>query len=613
MSKFTFENVCEYPFKALENYDTEEAEIGFDTETLGYTRELNIPIYFSWSFKSHGIRYDGAGPITKDEGYEFCKALCLSSRPKIIQNCKADISFMERFDIPIQGQIHDTMLMHALLYEHLKHGLKEVSRTLLGRPRNDAIILDRCLKAQGKKEYRLNSKIPQDIFHKYAVADAVDCFDLFHMLKPRLVEQGLWELYLEVELPVALVYLAIETSGIGCDIDAIERTIPKLLETMKVLENEIYPIYGQKFNLNSPKQLGKQLLQFFPLREKTKKGQLKTGKEILQKWCDDKRMQPILAYKAFSKVESSLRGYKKREREGRLYTRYRQTTKTGRAASADPCLMNIPKQRGRISEVEMGNPILAERCAKAFRLVRSTFKANKGAQLVTRDYEQGEYRVFAYYTNSDRLINELIAGADFHKLVAQLVFEDYNERLRHIVKIISYGLIYGMGPPLLMQTIRSGLPDVNAKDMLQRYERMLPEMRETQNAIKRKGALQGYVTDVFGRRYRYLSDAPHAIVSWLCQGTLANVKKTAMIRVHNILREFRSCLSIDIHDELVKNMYPGDGHLLRPIKEQMEDFPQFGGIPLSTDCAAGPNLLDLKKMNLEEVIHYIDNPQVWIN
>ena len=151
MSSFTFEDLCDYPFDALANYEPEEEVVGFDTETLGYTRELNIPIYFSWSFISKGKRYDGAGPSTTDDGYRFCKMICESERPKVIQNCKADIDFMSRDGIDIKGQIHDTMLMHALLNEHVKHGLKYLSRKILKRPREDEYILDNLLKAQGKK------------------------------------------------------------------------------------------------------------------------------------------------------------------------------------------------------------------------------------------------------------------------------------------------------------------------------------------------------------------------------------------------------------------------------------------------------------------------------
>jgi len=162
-----------------------------------------------------------------------------------------------------------------------------------------------------------------------------------------------------------------------------------------------------------------------------------------------------------------------------------------------------------------------------------------------------------------------------------------------------------MGDALLIKRLRIYHPRPQA--VLKQYEKMLPEMREIQRRLKALAALKGYLIDPFGRRYRYISERPHAVVAWLCQGSAANVKKAAMVKTDPILEGRRSGLVIDIHDELGFEIFPEDAHLARDIKVAMEDFPQLGRIPVLTDTAVGPNLLDLKDVKIDEAVAYLSN------
>jgi len=172
-----------------------------------------------------------------------------------------------------------------------------------------------------------------------------------------------------------------------------------------------------------------------------------------------------------------------------------------------------------------------------------------------------------------------------------------------MIKITSYGLLYGMGEQLLIKRLKIYHP--RPQEVLAQYERLFPETRETQKKIKSIAARKGYYIDVFGRRYRFLPDRPHAVVAWVCQGTAANIKKAAMVKTDPILEDRRSGLVIDIHDELGFEIFPEDAHLARDIKIAMEDFPQLGRIPVLTDTAVGPNLLDLKDVSVDEAVEYL--------
>jgi DNA polymerase-1 len=182
-----------------------------------------------------------------------------------------------------------------------------------------------------------------------------------------------------------------------------------------------------------------------------------------------------------------------------------------------------------------------------------------------------------------------------------MVFETYDERQRHIIKIVNYGLIYGMGDELLKQHIKKDCSDPS--EILKRYERMLPEMRYTQHAVKDTAKRRGYVQDVFGRHYRYLVERPHAIVSWLCQGTVANIKKIALKRTRKVLQDAnaRGGTVMDIHDQLVFELYREEAPLVYKLKEVMEDFHQFSGIPIITDTGCGLDLLRFSDLPIDEV------------
>lgn len=609
-----FKDLCKYPFDKLA---TATSPCALDTETIGNTPALNIPFYFSWSSAELGT---GAGPLLTAEGCRFCTELCKAQQiPKIFHNAKFDVGVLRRAGFEVKGKIHDTILMHCLLDEHDldHHKLKPLSEHLLGHDRSD----EAAAKAYGfKQENRLNTEVPQDVLHLYSLRDARDTWELAQLLMRRLLDWSqedsrILKLY-QNEVACSMVYMDMHERGIGYDQKASQEALEAVKRVMDDLAEKLFTFWGVRINLQSPQQLSRTISKYLTLTVRTEKGEKEPGdhlystdKEILQQFIEIEWVQWLAAWKYLNSARKNFAGYEKRQVNGRLHSDYNQTTTTGRSSSSDPNLQNIPKNQGRLTELELGDEELATICAEAFRKVRKVFIASPGSLLVAMDEQQAEYRAFAYYTASERLLAALARGEDFHKYTCLLVFEDYEERLRHVIKIVNYGLIYGMGNELLEWRINlAGGGIGSGKEILARYERMLPEMRETQMRIKRQAAQFGYVTDVFGRRYRYQHERPHAIVSWLCQGSVANMKKYSLTRVDKLFKTEAvagSGAALDIHDEIVAEVYPADANLLFGCKKIMETFPEFAPVPFTVDVAVGHNLLEMKKMSVEEAVETV--------
>ncbi len=590
----TFVDLVNYPSGKLAQGEEPSA---IDTETLGATRATNIPIYFSYASRDFG---SGAGPTTTTKGYNFLSDLCDSPRTKIFHNSKFDLWVLNQIGMDVKGQIEDTILMHCLLDEHHLgyHKLKVLSRELLGRDRLDELELKR-----EQRKVKFNSQVPQMVLHKYAEPDAVDTLDLYYLFKPQLEEQNLWSLY-RMTVAAEMVYLKMFTRGVALDEVGLEKALKNVTVVLDTVAKRVWDALGEPFKISSPKQLGDVLKKHFPLTILTDGGDWCTDKDALEPFRSDPKMQIVLAWKYLDKARQYMVGYRKRVINGRLHSNYRQTTVTGRSKSSDPNLENIPKQRGRLSEVEVGSVELAELCSEAFRQVRAAIVPSPGAHLVALDYKQIEYRCFAFYSGSERLIAALERGMDFHTYVCELVFGEETPQLRYMTKIMNFGLLYGMGAALLIKRLRIYHP--NPGGILKQYERMLPEMRETQHRLKSIAARRGYLVDPFGRRYRYIPERPHAVVAWICQGTgTGNIKKAALVKTDPIFEGRRSGLVFEVHDELVFEIFPEDASLVRDIKVAMEDFDVLGRIPILTDVAVGPNFLDLKDVSIDEAAEYL--------
>ena len=572
-------------------------------------------VYYSW----HALDLPaGAGPTLTPEGSKFFKALVTCKRPKICHNLKADYTFIANSGLHMVGPYHDTLLMHCLIDEHDLdfHALKPLARKLLGRPRDDENILHEYQARYPKMICNLMLlKHHQEILHNYALADAEDPLQLFYMFERQLKAQGSWENYLN-EVKAELAYIAMEWRGVKLDLNKIIETQRALEGPIENMRQAMFREFGEEFNPNSPAQLSKQLLKKVKLVKRNEPskteiakaakehrapvGSYCTDKETLMDFLHEPAIQYLFAYRYMTKSYGTLTTYQEHMDPVTQRARcdVRQTTTTGRTAISGLPLQQIPKQKGKLTEVEVGDKLLAEQCSEAYRMVRAAFVAGPGGYIYSNDYMQIEYYVAAHYSGSQRLIDMLRSGIDFHEATCRLVFNRYEDHLRNLIKIINYGMLYGMGLDLLTIRIKF-YTNEDPEAVVKRYETSFPEMRALQ--IQSKLRLDELGTTHFGRRYHYDPARPHAIVSWLCQGTAAQIKKHALVRVHNIYQEAnaKSGIIMDIHDDLVQEVFPQDVDLLKPIHDAMEDFPMFD-VPIRVDSSIGLDLLNQKKCSVEQ-------------
>jgi len=621
------------PFPTQEQLDASNSPIVVDTETLGKTDESNIVFYYSWAADDMPA---GAGTLFTDTGNEFFQKLISCKRPKICHSISADIGFCLKTGFELLGPYEDTLCMHYLIdeYDPDHHALKPLSRRLLGRDRFDETLLH-----DEQKKYPdncCNLYVPQKLQHIYATADAQDELDCFHMFGTMIKEMELWPLYRN-EVDVALVFWKMQQRGQGIANDLIDATVEQLKQPLVELLDKMQELWQRKFNPNSPAQLAKVLTECanIPLTTLTDKGALSTNKDELRKFRHQPGMPFLLAWKRLNTCATMLKGYRKEiKADGRLHSRWHPDTIPGRTASSSPNLMSIPKLATNVTEIEIGDVALAEQCSEAMKVVRQVFVAAEGGWLVSQDYGQGEYRCFAHYTRAQRIIKWLCEGKeDFHTIICKLVFGEETEALRVIIKIINFGVLYGMQEASVIEILEPYCGRSKAEQALRQLERNLPEMREFQERLKRTYNELGYVRDVFGRYYRKEPPKPNAwggmdsrdyiCVAHLCAGTLANIKKISLVRIDEILsgcarsdtrkafiHKRRSGIQLDVHDDIVIELFPEDAQLLPHIKKAMINFPQLD-VPLISDISIGKNLLSMKKFKgpeaMERAVAYLSS------
>jgi len=601
--------------------------VAFDTETIGRSDDSGTVIFASWA--AADMAADACSVLTP-EGQGWLKSLCECKRPKIFHNAaRADITFLRNSGYEVAGPIHDTLLMHTFIDEHHRqgHALKALS-VELGNDRSDAEQLETIFQRFSRplcnlQLWRSGSPIEKELFWRYAALDAADTLQLWQTFKPQLEANDWWELY-EWEVEASLRYLKAGEIGILLDRRELDETYEQLQEPLRRLRGQLKEVFAtewkqcqqwnpkwckqETFSPTAPQQLSAVLSFAFPIYKRTVTGRraekckdrryFKTSKDELEPFCTDERMQYVLAFKFLNRAQTTLRMWEKAADEhNRVHPRTRTTTATGRSAVEKPPVQQIPKRRGKITELEVGTKELATLCSNAFRRTRSVFTVPRTALFLNADYSQVEYRFMVVYSRSQRLIEQLRAGIDFHEATCKLVFGRYDKALREIIKIVNYGLLYGMGTALLTTRLQQFMPRHEIPALLERYESELPEMREFQQNIRRLGESQGFVRDIFNRRYRLEIDPKtkrplsYKLVAYICQGSAANVKKRSFVRVSQLLEGHCSQPILDVHDQLGFELYEEDIDQVIPIVDIMQDFPTVP-VPLVVSTEIGPNLLD---------------------
>lgn len=419
--------------------------------------------------------------------------------------------------------------------------------------------------------------------------------DLHSTLIQIIEDRDMFELYLNIEIPLIKVLASMEYEGFCVDKKYLETLGEKFDKELKELESKIHEFAGEEFNVNSPKQLGFVLFETLelPVIKKTKTG-YSTSVEVLDKLKGSHEIiDYILRYRSLKKLTSTyIEGLIKLVGEdGKVHSTFNQNiTATGRISSTDPNLQNIPVR------TEEG------------RLIRKAFIAFKGNELVDSDYSQIELRVLAHLADDEIMLQAFKDDADIHTKTASEVFhvemEDVNSLQRSRAKAVNFGIVYGISDYGLSNDLE--ISRAEAKEYIEKYKATYPGIKKYMDEIIELGKEQGYVETIMNRR-RYIPElssknfnvrgfGERVALNTPIQGSAADIIKIAMVRVFNKLKEgnYKSKLILQVHDELIIQS-PEDekDEIIKLLKDTMEDAVSLN-VPLKVDINIGKNWYDAK-------------------
>ena len=411
---------------------------------------------------------------------------------------------------------------------------------------------------------------------------------LYEALPGRIREAGMEELYQTIELPLCPVLARMERRGIAVDREGLERFGRQLSAQAEILEQQIYDMAGERFNINSPKQLGTILFDKLglPAGKKTKTG-WSTNADVLERLrTRHPIVQAVLDYRTLTKLNSTYAdGLQKAiGPDGRVHTTFQNlVTATGRLSSTDPNLQNIPVR------TELGSEF------------RKMFVARPGCVLVDADYSQIELRVLACVAKDEAMQQAFLSGEDFHSHTASQVFhvpmDQMTPELRRRAKAVNFGIVYGISEFSLAQDL--GVSRKEAADYISSYLERFSGVRAYMQDVVDQGREQGYVTTLFGRRrqirdltssnFNLRSAAERMALNTPIQGTAADIIKLAMLRVEETLERsgLEAKLILQIHDELIVECPEAEAEQVAALlTAQMEGVAQLP-VPLVAEAGWG--------------------------
>jgi DNA polymerase-1 len=411
-------------------------------------------------------------------------------------------------------------------------------------------------------------------------------------------QAGVVPLMRDIEVPLIEVLADMESTGVRVDCDLLRQMSKTLEHSLGTQESDIYELAGEKFNINSPTQLGAVLFEKLGLESKAKTdtGKNSTSEEVLKDLASEHELpRKILDYRAMYKLKNTyvdtLPGMVC-AKTGRIHATFVQTgAETGRLASHDPNLQNIPIRS------ELG------------RSIRAAFKpGTDGWKIVAADYSQIELRILAHYSQDPALLDAFDRGIDIHTAVAAGLFncaeKDVTREQRSKAKAVNFGILYGQTPFGLKSVL--SISQSEARDIIAAYFAKHTGVRRCIDQIIADARTQGFVTTVMGRR-RFIpqlraSDrgsqalGERLAVNTVFQGSAADLIKKAMIDIHHALKSgsWKAAMLLQIHDELLFESPAGEvKKLTAMVKEKMEGALKLN-VPLVVDAGAGDDWLSAK-------------------
>lgn len=485
---------------------------------------------------------------------------------KIIHDSKSFARNADEYNIEVKNVIFDTFIAAYLLDStHTRYDL----------------------------EYLLYEYLKLDI----SSTDASDLLLLANKISENLKEMGLETLYEQIEHPLIQVLADMERIGFKVDKDILRELDEESTKILAGLTEDIYEISGEKFNINSPKQLGGILFDKLglPVIKKTKTGYSTDAEVLDQLEGQHDIIEKIIEYRHIMKLKSTyIDGLLNviDSKDGRIHSSFNQAvTSTGRISSTDPNLQNIPIR------MEMG------------RRIRKVFVASdENHVLVDADYSQIELRVLAHISQDPSFIDAFIQKQDIHRRTASQIFEvpldEVTQEQRDSAKAVNFGIVYGISDFGLARNL--GISRNQASEYIESYFKRYPGIKEYMDKIVHTGKEQGYVTTLMGRRrnlpelasrnYNIRSFGERIAMNTPIQGTAADIIKKAMNSVYYEMknRKLKSKLILQVHDELIVDTYkPELEEVMELIKEKMENAMELS-VPLVVDIEVGSSWYDTK-------------------
>lgn len=475
-------------------------------------------------------------------------------------------------DIRIEGEVFDVQLAHYLIDSEARHFLDFIASSVLN------VTLDE-----------------NDVNYAYNAAKVL--LRLYEPMRQKLIDNDMFALYNDVEIPLVDVLVDMEREGVRIDVDALKQYSADLSKERDEIERKIYELAGVTFNIGSPKQLGEILFDKLKVTDKpplTATKQYSTAEEVLAKLRDKHPIIPlILEYRSLSKLVSTyLDSFPKliNPATGRLHTVYNQAvTATGRLSSSNPNLQNIPIRTERGREIR-----------KAF------VPRDENHSILAADYSQIELRIIASLSKDDHMIAAFANHYDIHKATAAKIYhidiESVSKEQRRNAKSVNFGIVYGISAFGLSEQL--GIPRKEAAALIEEYFQQYPAIKKYIDDNVAFAKEHGYAQTLLGRR-RYLYDinsrnaglrqfAERNAVNMPIQGTSADMIKIAMIRIWQKFRNLhlKSKMILQVHDELVFDVYNPE---IEQVKEIVQNEMQKAlplSIPVEVGVDVGNNWLE---------------------
>ncbi|MGP8217790.1 MAG: DNA polymerase I [Bacteroidia bacterium] len=531
--------------------------------------------------------------ITQEQEWHLLKNVFEKNGLKTGYDIKKCIKFLNGKGIQINGDYFDILIAHFLVRPESNHSIPDIASTVL----NLTITPFGAETRKPLKEQLSMDMVSDEQVMQLSCERADALFRLHSSLAQKLDEVGAKRLFHEVEIPLESVLADMEMTGIKVDKTALKSISLELQDDIENLKKEIQALAGIEFNIDSPKQVGEVLFEKLKISDKAKKtktGQYSTGEEVLTELSDKHPVvKKILDYRELQKLKNTYVDALPQlidAKTGRLHTTFNQVVAvTGRLSSEDPNLQNIPIRTERGREIR-----------KAF------IAGDHDKVLLSADYSQIELRIIASLSEDQAMIEAFKHNVDIHSATAARIYnvplEGVTAEMRRNAKTVNFGIIYGISAFGLSQ--RLGIPRKEATEIINHYFTQYAAVKEYMDKSIALARQNGYVETLMGRK-RYLPDinsrnyavrgfAERNAINAPIQGSAADMIKIAMINIYHEIKKLnlRSKMILQVHDELVFDVYKDEVETLKPLVEHKMKTALTLNVPIDVNIGTGNNWLE---------------------